>query len=264
VHDHFFANDPTEHSSAGDAEYRNKDGVLNLLEQAVEKRDYSSLGFMHKFFKEGSISNILLESKSEVVWLSDWHLKHECTYAISIDKEKKKVFLALRGSKSKWDTLQVKDVSFTATSNPIQEQYPGRSRNLRMRGNYHKYLFRVRKDTRTTKYDEIVTRLGHYCNEIGPGVTITMSGHSIGAALATIVALYLSTDAQFTQYGAIEVVTFGCPYIGGYKFADAVMHQEAKGLLRIARFHNSRDGAAHLPPTLFHVKAWRNLLQQWH
>lgn len=239
------------HSSNGSSEFYSKGEIIELLEQAIEKKDFARLGFMRSFFKEGSICSLLLESKSEMVWLNDWHLKHECTYAISVDREKKKIFLTLRGSRSRSDSAQAFDVSFTATGNPVQEHYPGRPRNVRIRGIYHKYLFRVRKDTGTTKYDEIVARLACYCNELGSGVTISMTGHSVGAALATLVAFYASTDPRFNRNGAIEVVTFGCPYIGGYKFADAVMHQEAKGLIRIARFHNARDGAAHLPPTLF-------------
>ena len=235
----------------GGSEYHSKNEIIDLLEQAIEKKDFARLGFMRNFFKAGSICSLLLESSLEMVWLNDWHLKHECTYAISIDRAKKKIFLMLRGSRSRSDTAQAFDVNFTATGNPIQEHYPGRSKNVRIRGIFHKYLFRVRKDTATTKYDEIVARLASYREELGSGVTITMTGHSIGAALATLVAFYASTDPRFNQNGAIEVVTFGCPYIGGYKFTDAVMRQEAKGLLRIARFHNSRDGVAHLPPTLF-------------
>ena len=143
-----------------------KDEIIELLEQAIEKKDFDRLGFMRSFFKEGSICSLLLESKSEMVWLNDWHLKHECTYAISVDKEKKKIFLTLRGSKSRSDSAQAFDVSFTATGNPIQEHYPGRPRNVRIRGIYHKYLFRARKDTATTKYDEIVARLASYCDRI--------------------------------------------------------------------------------------------------
>ena len=248
VHESLFLNAALQ--ADGGTEYYNKEELVALLEQAIEKRDFPRLGFMRNFFKEGSICSLLLESKLEVVCMSDWHLQHECTYSISVDKEKKQVFLALRGSKSRSDSARAFDVNFTATSNPIQDNYPGRPRNIKIRANYHKYLFRVRKDTGTTKYDEIISKLSGYCDQVGDGVTISMTGHSIGAALATVVAFYASTDERFTRTGAIEVVSFGCPYVGGFKFADAVMHQESAGKLRIARFHNSRDGVAHLPPTL--------------
>ena len=117
----------------GGSEHYNKHEVIELLEQAIKKNDFVRLGFMRHFFKEGSICSLLLESQSEMVWLNDWHLKHECTYAISIDRAKKKIFLVLRGSKSRSDTAQAFEVSFTATGNPIQESYTGRPRNIRIR-----------------------------------------------------------------------------------------------------------------------------------
>ena len=104
--------------------------------------------------------------------------------------------------------------------------------------------------TGTTKYDEITSKLDFYCNQVGEGAKVIVTGHSLGAALTTVAALYASTDEHFTRYGALEAVPFGGPYVGGYKFADVVRYQESKGKLRIARFHNSRDGVAHLPPTL--------------
>jgi hypothetical protein len=64
------------------------------LKQAIKRRDFSRLGFVENFFKEGSLSRLLVESKAEMVWLNDWHNTHECTYAISVDKGKKQVLLS--------------------------------------------------------------------------------------------------------------------------------------------------------------------------
>lgn len=227
-----------------------QDEVIMLMEQAIETRDRSQIAFMKHFFKEGSISRVLVESKAEMVWLSDWHTTHECTYAISLDREEKKVLLAFRGAYTFTDWSHALDTTETATSNPIKEDYPNRPKNIRVHGGFHKYLFRVRKDTETTKYDEIATKVSHYCKIVGDGVTLTITGHSLGAALATVFSLYASTEERFTQNGAIETVTFGAPYVAGFKFADAVRHQEITGKLRIAKFRCSNDGVTSLPPTL--------------
>ena len=224
--------------------------VITLMEQAIETRDRTQIAFMKHFFKEGSISRVLVESKAEMVWLSDWHTTHECTYAISLDREEKKVLLAFRGAYTFSDWSHALDTAETATSNPIKEAYPNRPKNIRVHGGFHKYLFRVRKDTETTKYDEIAAKVAHYCNVVGDGVTLTITGHSLGAALATVFSLYASTEERFTRNGAIETVTFGAPYVAGYKFADAVRHQESSGKLRIAKFRCSNDGVTSLPPTL--------------
>jgi predicted lipase len=89
----------------------------------------------------------------------------------------------------------------------------------------------VRKDTATTKYDEITSKLAHYLNLIGEDTTVTVTGHSLGAALATVFSFYASTEERFTRNGAIETVTFGAPFVGGFKFAEAVRHQEDTGKL---------------------------------
>ena len=220
------------------------------MKQAIKRRDFSRLGFVENFFKEGSLSRLLVESKAEMVWLNDWHNTHECTYAISVDKGKKQVLLSFRGAYTKTDWKHIWDMKFASTGNPIEESYPGRPKNISLHSGFHKYLFRSRKDTGTTKYDEITSKLAFYCDQVGEGVKVIVTGHSLGAALTTVVALYASTDERFTRYGALEAVPFGGPYVGGYKFSDVVRYQESKGKLRIARFHNSRDGVAHLPPAL--------------
>jgi Lipase (class 3) len=237
-------------SSVGDTGCYSQGELLKLLERAIETRNKKQIGFMKHFFREGSISRVLVESKAEMVWLSDWHTTYECTYAICINREQKKVLLAFRGAYTLSDWAHAFDSKETATSNPIKEDYPNRPKNIRLHGGFHRYLFRVRKDTNTTKYDEIASKVAHYCNIVGEGVTLTITGHSLGAALTTVFCLYASTEERFTKNGAIEVVVFGAPYIAGYKFADAIRHQENAGKLRMVKFHNSNDGVPSLPPTL--------------
>lgn len=112
--------------------YHDKEEILQLVEQAIEKRDAKRLGFMADFFKTDSISRILVESKAEMVWLSDWHTTHECTYAISIDREEKKVLLVFRGAYTRADWNHATDTKGKATSNPIKEAYPNRPKNIRL------------------------------------------------------------------------------------------------------------------------------------
>jgi hypothetical protein len=73
-----------------------------LLEQSVERRDKKrAADLMRTFFKDESTSRVLVDSTAEMVWLSDCRTSHECTYAISINREKKEVLLAFCGMEVK-------------------------------------------------------------------------------------------------------------------------------------------------------------------
>lgn len=244
-------------------EHHDADTIRQLILQALDKRDFWRLNFIKTFFREGTVSHVLANSRAEMVWLSDWHTQHECTYAISIDREKKKALLAFRGAYSESDWRHIVDWYDTATSNPVTDDYPGRPTNIRMHSGFHRYLFRVRKDTGTTKYDEIAAKLSHYCKITGRNTRITITGHSLGAALACIFALYASTEERFTNgAGAIECVTFGTPCIGNWRFAGAVKHQENVGKLRVAKFRVKGDSVPHLPPSLARISS--KGAQYWH
>lgn len=67
----------------------------------------------------------------------------------------------------------------TRAINPIKEHYPGRLSTIKMHNGFHRYLFRQRKDTGTTKYDEIATKVDHYMNQVGEGCKLLVTGHSL-------------------------------------------------------------------------------------
>ena len=57
-------------------------------------------------------------------------------------------------------------------------------------------------------------------NSNGGSSTVTITGHSLGAALATLLAAWLEADEGFT-YTVGAVYTFGSPRVGSQSWADA-------------------------------------------
>jgi len=100
--------------------------LKELIVQSLESRESWKLGFMKTFFRENTVSHSLASSKTETVWLNDWHEQYELTYAISIDREKKKVIVAFRGAYTKSDWNHIMQWYDTGTSNPIKEDYPNK------------------------------------------------------------------------------------------------------------------------------------------
>lgn len=234
-----------------------KDLLRKMMEAAVRSRDVEQLHFVKDFFKEGSISRVMAESTSQLVWLHDWFPTKECTYAISVDVVTKTVLVVFRGAITRADWSHAFDSNLRNYSNPIRAEYEGKTKQIRCHNGFHRYLFRERKDTGTTKFDEICKKLDQYgMNMIGEEYKVSVTGHSLGGALATLFSFYASCDDRFTRNAPIQVVSIGCPYVCGYSMAHAFRHQEYRGKLRYIRVHNVRDGVPHLP--LFIVQFTRH------
>ncbi|PBK87110.1 alpha/beta-hydrolase [Armillaria gallica] len=77
--------------------------------------------------------------------------------------------------------------------------------------------------------------------------TVILTGHSLGATLATLDALMLN-DAL--THISIQTITFGSPRIGNQAFADFVDASFSNG--SYVRMTNEADPVPHVPPT-FHV-----------
>lgn len=170
------------------------------------------------------------------------------TYAIAVDAEKKRVLVVFRGAITKQDWSKAVSFRLREHPNPIAEDYPGKSPMLDMHNGFHQYLLRVRKDTGTTKYDEIANTAHRFGLErIGPDYHLAITGHSLGAALSTVFGMFASADERFTRNGPIKIFTFGSPYVGGHFFADAFRHQEETGKVMYARFYNHNDAVAYFP-----------------
>jgi len=224
-----------------------EDELLDLMERAVESRRRERVRFMASFFREGTVSNLIAKSTSKVVWLNDWYPLKDPTYAISIDEEKKRVLVVFRGAITRADWGHSYDLGVARTQNPVKEEYEGKRQVLKFHRGFYQYLFRRRKDTNTSKYDEIATKVEQYAKVIGKDFKIVVTGHSLGAALGTLFSFYASCEERFTKNAPIKFISFGCPYVGGYAFGDAFRYQEQMRRIIYARFHNERDIVTHGP-----------------
>jgi predicted lipase len=221
--------------------------LLDLMERAVESRRRDRVRFMASFFREGTVSNLMAKSTSKVVWLNDWYPLKDPTYAISIDEEKKRVLVVFRGAITRADWGHSYDLGVARTPNPIAANYKDKKHILKFHRGFYLYLFRRRKDTNTSKYDEIAAKVEQYAKVIGKDYKIVVTGHSLGAALGTLFSFYASLEERFTRNAPVKLISFGCPYVGGYAFGDAFRYQEQQRKIIYARFHNERDIITHGP-----------------
>jgi len=93
---------------------------------------------------------------------------------------------------------------------------------------------------------------------------IFITGHSLGAALATLASAALCEFSYFPQ----GVYTFGCPRVGDWRFARALNHQIGH---RFWRVENNNDIIPRLPPWFFgfrhagqrvYLSTWGDIIHQ--
>lgn len=245
--------------------------LLDFMTKCIESRNVDSLDFMADFFRDNTVSKTMVQSKAQVVWLQDWFPIKDCVYAISVDKEKKRVLVVFRGAITRADWNHGFDAAMKRAHNPVKDDYEDKIEMIKIHRGFHRYLFRVRKDTSTTKYDEIASKVYEYGNKmIGGDFTVTVNGYSLGGALSQLFGFFASCDDRFTRNGPIKIFSYGAPYVGGHAFADAFRHQERIRKLQHARFYNSNDiGKTHC----HNVSSWFVFLShtiqyyldlQWH
>jgi len=235
--------------------------LLDFMTRCLESRNVDSLDFMADFFRPDTISQTMVKSKAQVVWLQDWFPIKDCIYAISVDEKKKRVLVVFRGATTRADWNHGFDAAMKKTQNPVKDTYEGKKQIVTIHRGFHTYLFRTRKDTSTRKYDEIANKVYEYGNKIiGSDFTVTVNGYSLGGALSILFGFYASTDDRFTQNGPVKIFSYGSPYAVGHAFADAFRHQERKKKVQHARFYNSNDIVAHLPLNMKPTKRGSNFV----
>ena len=105
---------------------------MQVMKRAVESRQPGRLNFMSNLFKEGSVSQLMVESSSKIVWMNDWYPLKDLTYAIAVDQKLKRVLVVFRGAITKADWQSVRKISFTSVANPVKEDFPGKAKKIRV------------------------------------------------------------------------------------------------------------------------------------
>lgn len=81
-----------------------------------------------------------------------------------------------------------------------------------------------------------------------------VTGHSLGAALATLFAFQVATEPDTVIPKPVSLITFGGPYVGDESFRSAHQVLESQGRLRNLRVTNHRDLITTVPKMAFRWK----------
>lgn len=208
------------------------DEIKQIIDDALEQP---------RFFRKGSLMSNLIDSGIEVVWFGDRH-PNDVVYSICCNRRQKRVSVVFRGTVNSHNWLMNMKFSMAEHVNPITEDYYGRSSNFGLHTGFSLYLSRQRKDSSNTKIEEIFSMI----NEIGEilcllimhllihnplkfalnfvkigraiapdgNYELSITGHSLGGALATLLSFYAATSSTFDNLKTIRVFTFAAPRVG--------------------------------------------------
>jgi hypothetical protein len=111
---------------------------------------------------------------------------------------------------------------------------------------FYNYLMMGRGGCKS-KYEQIRQHLNLLLEKY-PNYTISVSGHSLGAALATLFTFHLATDDHIPK--PITVITFASPRVGNIRLSRAFQELEMHRKIRHLRVANDEDVVTRMPDGL--------------
>jgi putative lipase involved disintegration of autophagic bodies len=168
----------------------------------------------------------------------DKHQKHEMVYGVTKDDINKRITLAFRGTEnelamqSNWAT----NLSTLKKRALVPEVVKDVVSGMWVHAGFLNYVFDPTKDetdhSEFRKYDEIVEDVKHLLKQ-KPDYKLYVTGHSLGAALSTLVSFYLACDPEIPK--PVTCISFASPRLGDHDFLKATRWLEEQKMLRVLR-----------------------------
>lgn len=182
-----------------------------------------------------------------------------CVYGIFKDKRNKVITVTFRGSMLPnfttydWRTNLTCWHTNMKTPNLVRDKMKGALKeNVIVHRGYYRYIFDNKKVNGKQRYDQIQDDIKSLIKEGNPdGYKIYVAGHSLGAALSTLVAFKLAGSKKEWMPKPVTNICIASPRVGTSGFRTAFQQLEEDGLLRCLRIMNSKDTVPTLSPISF-------------
>ncbi|KAL3903550.1 MAG: hypothetical protein SGILL_010404, partial [Bacillariaceae sp.] len=222
-----------------------------------------------------AIASVKVHKEGNYVWTMDHHFgSTDLVYAITVNRQLKRVTIGFRGSVTGHDWYQNIQVNLRTLQTPdlLKEQLKF-DEEIKVHLGFKKYLLddelnnagmtmQEMQENETGKYGQILRDLNDCFNykdasgkQIHKDFHLYVTGHSLGGALSTLLAMKLASS--WTLANVVKVrkpivnISVASPYVGNQGWANAVKRLEDEGWLRHVRITNQGDVVPVGPPKYF-------------
>lgn len=226
--------------------------VITKAREHDEKDRYRSSNLDREVFQ--NIRDVeKLEKNNEIFLLTFNVLRQarQCVYGIFKNTLDKKVVIAFRGSVSSgtkdWPRNFQAYLSRMETPPLLQaDENNGVGDTVTVHRGFYEYLFEnkmiISGDQRMIKI------MGDLKSVLEPGYELVVTGHSLGAALASITAFHVAGSDEKWIPKPITCYSYESPLCAGLDFRIAFKQLEKRGLIKYLRVSNSEDPIPTAPP----------------
>eukprot|EP00588_Corethron_pennatum_P001233 CAMPEP_0194293728 /NCGR_PEP_ID=MMETSP0169-20130528/48506_1 /TAXON_ID=218684 /ORGANISM="Corethron pennatum, Strain L29A3" /LENGTH=436 /DNA_ID=CAMNT_0039042339 /DNA_START=108 /DNA_END=1418 /DNA_ORIENTATION=- len=216
------------------------DQVLEVL-RSMEKRSASSSSddWLSAMMGAG-------QAEASLEYFCDDNANSELVYAIGIDRTRRRVTVAFRGSVTQTDWLTDLNMFGKSVPNPLYDEGGKQSKDLLIHNGFHEYLFYPSKVNKIAKFEEIISQAGEILMK-NPGYRLYVTGHSLGGALSSLFAFEAAASSATNIPKPVTCVSIASPKVGAAAFGNAFRLLEKQGKLRYLRVANDRDAVTLAP-----------------
>ncbi|KAG7345311.1 lipase family protein [Nitzschia inconspicua] len=208
----------------------------------------------------------------DIMVVGDERADNDLVYAICVDTSRRRITVSFRGCSCRKDWLVCCQTYLKELDNPLFQNTNSSSQQSNQRchnssisssrkqppkiaihSGYYKYLFAPREeDDGKTKFDSIMGHLNMLLQQY-PGYSVYVTGHSLGAALATVFSFHAAASGVLKpandsyESPTVTCINFASPMVGNIDFEKAFRELEDRGTIRCLRVTNYYDIFTQLP-----------------
>lgn len=232
-----------------------------LLEEEKKKEEQEKKAVLSKQTRVSIYQHIVQQEMKEDVPMTIEVIgdeKKELAYCIYIDRSRKEIKLVFRGSVTAEDWSIDFNAIIKQLPNPLYEDIKKGSTTAIPQGKkvgvhlgFYNYMFKKpnKEEVGKSKFETIQEHLDRF-QEAYPDFTLTVTGHSMGAALATLfsyIKVVEERNSSNNNQKPIKCFVIASPRVGNENFARAFQELDHRGNIQFLRVAHNRDIVTQFP-----------------